>query len=177
MRIYSNSPEGGDGAISVNVTHVRSPMGQHRIQYEGLGDAATTHHGYLDYTINRPAQALEIRTITAQPEGTRLGSLLLYEAANRAPSHDVTRIKALNVAPDARGFYLGAGFHPSAAGRGDNEQVVQTPMDRRRDDFRDDFDVRWHLARNTGTWDALGTDILALSAEKIDGSWIEQRQD
>jgi hypothetical protein len=54
-------------------------MGQHRINYVGLGGAAATHHGYLDYTIS--AVTLEIHTITAQPEGARLGSLLLFEAS------------------------------------------------------------------------------------------------
>jgi hypothetical protein len=172
MPIYSHSPADGVGAIKVEVTHVPNPTGPQRIQYVGLGDAAATHRGYLEYEINRSADALDIRTITAHPQGTRLGSLLLYEAAHYGPANGVTRIRALMVAPDARGFYLGAGFHPSAAGRQDNEAVVQTPTA-----SRGDFADRWHLARNTGIWDAQATDIMEQSAQAIEGFWLEQRPD
>jgi hypothetical protein len=171
MPIYSHSPADGAEAIRVKVTRVPNPTGPQRIQYVGLDDATATHRGYLDYTINEREHVLEIRTIDAHPQGTRLGSLLLFEAACDAISHEVTRISALSVAADARGFYLGAGFHPSAAGRKANETLSQTPT------ARENFNVRWKVARDTATWDAPGNHIMEHSAKAIEGFWTEVRPD
>jgi hypothetical protein len=138
-------------------------MGQQRIQYVGLDGAAAAYRGFLDYTLS--ATSLEIHTMSAQPNGSGLGSLLLFEAANRAAFHAKDRIEALNVAATARGFYLGAGFHPARSERDNIEAAFPTPAIA-------NFDVRFHLARNIGVWDAPRLHILNHAFTAINGRWI-----
>jgi hypothetical protein len=163
MPNYSNPPAGGPGAITVSVTYIPGPMGQHRIQYVGLAGAGA-YQGFLDYTFS--ATALEIHTMSALPNGSGLGTLLLYEAANRAAFHGVNRIEALNVAATARGFYLQAGFHPSRADRDNIEAAFPTPG------AGANFGIRVHLARNIGVWDAPRTHVLQNAFSGINGRWL-----
>jgi GNAT superfamily N-acetyltransferase len=164
---YTHPPGGGTGAITVNVTYHYRPFNlaaPHSIRYEGLGEAAATHRGYLDYTFK--GNILSIHTMQAAPEGARLGSLLIYECTNRAASHCADRIRALNVAATARAFYLKCGFHPSSAGRDLAERVVPTPV------FGQNCAVRLRLARDIGNWDGDRQQIQALAFGQINGYWI-----
>jgi GNAT superfamily N-acetyltransferase len=162
---YTHPPGGGMEAITVNVTYHKQVVGAtHSIRYKGVGAAAATHWGYLNYTFERGV--LLIHTMQAAPEGARLGSLLIYECTNRAASHGGDRIMALNVAATARAFYLKCGFHPNSKGRDSAEGVVRTPV------FGQNFAMRLHLARNIGNWDGYRQHIQALAFGEINGYWI-----
>lgn len=65
-------------------------------------------HGYLEYAIFE--NALEIHTIMANPNGQKLGSLLMYEVANRSAFHFLDTINVLNVAPTSVRFFEAMGF-------------------------------------------------------------------
>ncbi|MBZ0093576.1 MAG: GNAT family N-acetyltransferase [Sulfuricellaceae bacterium] len=104
----------------------------------------------------------------ATPQGSGLGSLLLYEAAQRAAFHGVNRIEALNVAANARGFYLKSGLHPSRAGRNILEAIIPTPVPL----AGPNFGVRLSLARTIANWDGDRVQILNISFQAINGVWI-----
>ncbi|HLJ86526.1 MAG TPA: GNAT family N-acetyltransferase [Candidatus Angelobacter sp.] len=166
MAIYTNPP-GGVGGTRVNVTYHNAPVGPsgtHSIRYVGLDGAAGTHRGYLDYSVG--GGTLSIHTVDATPQGSGLGSLLLYEAALRASFHGAARITALNVAANARGFYLRAGFHPSRAGRDLAEGVIATPA------APVDFGTRLALARSIGNWDAERVQIQNAAYAEINTHWL-----
>lgn len=157
MTIFS-SPTG----VRVQTSIVRNPIpgSESRISYVGLDGAAALYHGYLDYKLND--NALEIHTMTALPHGSGLGSILLYLAALEAVMNCLGRIEALNVAATARGFYLGAGMHPSRASR----EMVQN-MELKRNEF----DIKFHLARNAGTWDGMARHVKDNAFKSIENRW------
>jgi hypothetical protein len=171
MPVYTNPPGAGAGGTQINVTYHNAPVGvggTHSVRYIGVGAAAATHHGYLDYSFG--GNTLSIHTMDATPQGARLGSLLLYEAAQRAAFHAVNRITALNVAANARGFYLQSGFHPGRAGRNLAEGVIATPV--AAPAVGANFAVRLALARTIANWDGDRVQVLNRAFQAINGIWI-----
>lgn len=158
MAIYTN-PSG----VSVETTITRSPIpgSATRINYVGLDDAAGTYHGYLDYHLNR--DALEIHTMSALPHGSRLGSLLLFEAALQAVWHHRERIEALNVAAISRGFYLAAAMHPS---RTSHDAVEKMELN-----TKEEFYMKFHLSRSAGTWDGETHHVKGAAFRAIENRW------
>ncbi|NHZ63394.1 hypothetical protein [Massilia genomosp. 1] len=136
------------------------PGSESRISYVGVDGAAALYHGYLDYKLNE--NALEIHTMTALPHGSGLGSLLLYLAALEAVMNCLGRIEAFNVAATARGFYLGAGMHPSRSSRENIEKM---------DLQRDEFHIKFRLARNAGTWDGMARHVKDNAFKSIETRW------
>ncbi|MEL6348149.1 MAG: GNAT family N-acetyltransferase [Myxococcota bacterium] len=84
---------------------------QTRISYAGLGAASDAYHGYVTYEVS--GTKLCIHTISAQPHGDRLGALLLYEMCTAPGYVSIITVEALNVAPEAVGFYEHMGFQKS----------------------------------------------------------------
>jgi hypothetical protein len=168
MPQYKNPPGPGPGT-TVDITHHAAPYGPsgtHSIRCSGTGPAAATHFGYLDYSVDD--LALCIHTIDVTPEGSGLGSLLLFEADQIAVGHLVNRFMALNVAATARGFYLRSSFHPCREGRQQAEALVQTPAPM----GPNHFGLRLALARGIGNWDGDRMQIKAAAFAAIDGRWM-----
>lgn len=137
--------------ITVRVTnHVPG-----RIDYVSASNNA--YRGYLDYTLS--ANALEIHTMSAQPPGAGLGTLLLLKAAFVAKRHGKKRVQALAVAATARGFYLKLRFHPSQV---DSQVIREVFVDqgfesKRAGDLKppnSDFTVRQKMGRDIPNWEA-----------------------
>jgi GNAT superfamily N-acetyltransferase len=165
--VYTNPPGAGAGGTQVDFTYHNAAVGAagtHSVRYAGIGAAAGAYRGYLDYSVD--GDTLSIHTMDAAPQGSGLGSMLLYEAAGRAAFHGVNRIRALNVAANARGFYLRSGFHPARAGRLLAEGVIATPA------AAADFATRLALARTIANWDAERLHVLNAAFRAIDGVWI-----
>jgi len=171
MPLYSNPPPPGVAVVTVNLTYHNAPVGPggtHSIRYVGVAGAAGTHHGYLDYSVG--GGALSIHTMDATPQGVRLGSLLLFEAVGRATFNGVSRIAALNVAANARGFYLRARFHPGSGGRNIVEAIIPTPVAAPMGN--PNFAARFALARTIANWEGTRADIQAASFAEIAGHWL-----
>lgn len=145
MKQYTNAVAG----ITINVTEIR---GQ-RIQYVGVG--APGYQGYLDYDL--APDAFQVRTMTAQPQGSGLGALLLFEASLIAPRYGKSRVDALTVAPTARGFYLKLRFHPS---RTEAQNIDIHNM-------ANNFGERLRLGRNIATWQADRNKLQQAAAAQI----------
>ena len=168
-----------NNAIQINVDYAPLPFGasgDHAVNYRGTTLAASAYSGDLHYSIH--GHELHIHSMNAQPQGASLGSLLLWETILHCQPHGILKVVALNVAANARGFYLRSRMHPSQSGRQLNQAfqqqnapvgpIPQHPVQAAQ--FRN-FGTNWLLARNVADYEGTPQSMLQATMASWSNHW------
>lgn len=127
------------------------------------------YRGRCQYDIRQ--EVLEVHELTAQPEGSGLGAVLMHATAIRAGMLGCRRIRTTATAQSAMKFYLNMGLHPEPLAPPDGDPL---PMSLQPSDqaAMEDFGMKLLIGRMmTADWSGERNDVARLAEESFRSKW------